>query len=117
MDVYKAVQTLSELSDQYRAKLAEGNRLLEQRTAFNKRVAAQAQQNRYQDMTFRVSRNAALEKYRSAFDLAARYAYLAGSAYDYDTNLGGNDAGSPAATLADIIRQRTIGLVSGDGTP
>src|SRR5262249_28045979 len=47
MDVFKAVQALRELSDQYRAKLAEGNRLIDQRTAFNKRVAAQAQANRY----------------------------------------------------------------------
>ena len=85
---------------------------MEERTAFNKRVAAQTQQNRYQDMTFRVSRNAALEKYRSAFDLAARYAYLAGTAYDYDTNLGWDDAGSPAEILTDIVRQRTIGLVA-----
>jgi len=115
--VFKQVQVLTQISDQYRAKLAEGQRVIEERTAFNKRVAAQTQGNRYQDMTFRVSRNAALEKYRSAFDLAARYAYLAGAAYDYDTNLGSNDAGSPSSTLADIVRERTIGLVAGDGTP
>jgi hypothetical protein len=117
MDVFKAVQALSELSDQYRAKLAEGNRLIEQRTAFNKRVAAQAQQNRYQDMTFRVARNAALEKYRSAFDLAARFTYLAATAYDYDINLALNDPGSPVDILADIVRQRTLGSLTDDGQP
>jgi hypothetical protein len=115
--VFKQIEVLRELSDQYRAKLAEGQRLLEQRTAFNKRVAAQTQQSRYQDMTFRVSRNAALEKYRSAFDLAARYAYLAASAYDYDANLSFSDAGSPVNLMSDIIRQRTIGLVGDDGNP
>jgi len=61
-----------------------------------------------------VARNAALEKYRSAFDLAARYAYLAGTAYDYDTNLGWDDAGSPARSLAAIVQQRGIGLMTSD---
>lgn len=115
--VFKQVQVLSELSDQYRSKLAEGFRLMEERTAYNQRVAAQTQKNRYQDMTFRVSRNAALEKYRSAFDLAARYTYLAGTAFDYDTNLGWDDAGSPADILTDIVRQRTIGLIGSNGQP
>ncbi len=115
--VFKQVEVMRELSDAFRAKLAEGQRLQEQRTAFNKRVAAQAQQNRYQDMTFRVSRNAALEKYRSALDLAARYSYLAASAYDYDVNLSFDDPGSPVNLMSDIIRQRTIGLVGDDGNP
>jgi hypothetical protein len=115
--IFKQLQVLSELSDQYRAKLAEGFRLMEERAAFNQRVAAQTQQNRYQDMTFRVSRNAALEKYRSAFDLAARYAYLAGTAYDYDLNLGWSDAGSPVNLLNNIVHDRTIGLVGNDGMP
>jgi hypothetical protein len=113
--VFKAVQALSELSDQYRSKLAEGNRLLDQRAAFNKRVAAQAQQNRYQDMTFRVARNAALEKYRSAFDLAARYVYLAGRTYDYDLNLAWDDPGSPVDILSDIVKQRTPGSLNNTG--
>jgi hypothetical protein len=120
MDVFKAVQVLNELSDQYRAKLAEGNRLIAQRTAFNKRVAAQAQANRYQDMTFRVSRNAALEKYRSAFDLAARYAYLTATTYDYEINVPYNDPASPVNIMSDIVKQRTIGLISqenGGGQP
>lgn len=115
--VFKQVQVLRQISDQYRTKIAEGNRLIEQRTAFNKRVAAQTQQNRYQDITFRVARNAALEKYRSAFDLAARYVYLAGTAYDYDTNLRNDDPGSPNNILTDIVRQRTIGLVDSSGQP
>jgi hypothetical protein len=63
-------------------------------------------------MTFRVARNAALEKYRSAFDLAARYTYLAASAYDYDTNLRKDDAGSPIDIRADIVRQRTLGVLN-----
>jgi hypothetical protein len=120
MDVFKQVQVLRELSDSYRAKLAEGNRLIAQRTAFNKRVAAQAQANRYQDMTFRVSRNAALEKYRSAFDLAAKYAYLTATAFDYEINVPYSDPASPVDIMSDIVKQRTIGLISqenGGGQP
>ncbi|MEI7729603.1 MAG: PA14 domain-containing protein [Verrucomicrobiota bacterium] len=110
--IFKQIQVLRDLSDQYRAKLSEGVRLMNERNDFNKKTAAMAQQNRYHDMTFRVARNAALEKYRSAFDLAARYVYLAAKAYDYDTNLDPNDAGSPIALLADIVQQRSLGLLT-----
>ncbi len=115
--VFKQVQVLSQLSDEYQAKLAEGQRLIASRTAFNKRVAADTQRSRYQDMTFRISRNAALEQYRSTFNIAARYAYLAGTAYDYDLNLAYDDPASPADLLADIVKQQTIGLVGSDGQP
>jgi len=111
--VFKQVQVMDQLSDDYRTLLAKGVQLQQARTMFNKRVAAQTQQNRYQDITFRFSRNAALEKYRSSLNLASQYAYLAASAYDYDLNLSPDDAGSPFSIMADIVRQRSIGLVSG----
>ena len=110
--VFKQVQVLNQLSDDYRTTLANGVRLQALRTAFNKRTAAQTQQNRYQDITFRFSRNAALEHYRSALDLASKYAYLAATAYDYDLNLSPDDVGSPFTIMADIVRQRSIGLVT-----
>ena len=106
--VFKEVQTLRQLSDQYRTKLDEGARLIDERAAFNKRVAAQTQRNRYQDMTFRVSRNHALQTYRDSFDLAARYAYLAATAYDYETNFSLNDPASPADAFGEIIKSRTL---------
>jgi hypothetical protein len=111
LDVFSKIQALGDLSDQYRAKLGEGVRLIEERTAYNKRVAAETQTKRYQDIAFRYSRNSALEKYRSSFDLAAYYTYLAGLAYDFDLNLSRNDPGSPVDILSDIVHQRTIGLV------
>jgi hypothetical protein len=114
--VFKQVQVLNQLSDDYRTTLTKGAQIVQERMAYNKRVAAQTQENRYADMTFRFARNAALEKYRSAFDLASRYAYLAASAYDYDLNLSLDDAGSPTEIMADIVRQRSIGLVA-DGVP
>jgi len=115
--VFKAVQVLTSAGNDYRTILANGVRLQQERSTFNKRVASQTQQNRYEDITFRFSRNQALEQYRSAFDLASRYAYLAASAYDYDLNLGPDDPGSPLQIMSDIVRQRTIGFVDGNGNP
>jgi hypothetical protein len=106
--VFKEIQALRALSDQYRSLLDEGGRLLDERSAFNKRVAAQTQKNRYQDMTFRVARNHALQTYRSSYDLAARYAYLAASAYDYETNFSLSDPASPVDAYGEIIRARTL---------
>jgi hypothetical protein len=112
--IFKEIQTLHGLSNQYRSKVAEGSRLIDERAAYNKRVAAQTQRNRYQDMTFRVARNHALQSYRSAFDLAAKYAWLAAKAYDYETNYLESDPGSPSGILADIVRARTIGHFDGE---
>ena len=112
--IFKEIEALRELSDQYRAMVDEGTRLIDERAAYNKRVAAQTQRNRYQDMTFRVSRNHALQNYRSAFDVAARYAYLAAKAYDYETNFDPASPGSPSATLIQIIRARGLGHFDGE---
>ncbi|MDD2599339.1 MAG: hypothetical protein PHO37_08955 [Kiritimatiellae bacterium] len=113
--IFKEIEALRKLSEQYRAALDEGARLVDERTAFNKRVAAATQLNRYQDMTFRVSRNHALQSYRSSFNLAARYAYLAAKAYDYETCFADSDAGSPQAAIQDIIKARSIGLLDDGG--
>jgi len=115
--IFNKEQALREASEKYRATLGKGLRLLQERQFFNQKVAAMTQQRRYQDVALRFSRNASLEKYRSAFDLASRYVYLAATAYDYDTNLGKDDAGSPIDILADIVRQRTVGILNEDGQP
>jgi hypothetical protein len=73
---------------------------------------------RYRDITFRVFRNDPLQKYQGQFDLAARYAYLAAAAYDYETNLlGGTDSQAGSGFLTDIVRQRALGDVRDDGSP
>ncbi|BCX47601.1 hypothetical protein HAHE_15090 [Haloferula helveola] len=107
--IFKEIQALRELSDRYRTLLDEGGRLVDERAAFNKRVAAQTQLERYQDMTFRVSRNHALQTYRSSFDLAARYAYLATAAYDYETNFSIDDPAAASATYGKILKARSLG--------
>ena len=111
--IFKEIEALRNLSDQYRTLLDEGARLVDERTAFNKRVAAATQLNRYQDMTFRVSRNHALQSYRSSFDLAARYVYLAAQAYDYETSLDNSHSASPRLAKKLIIKARHVGGLSG----
>lgn len=114
--VFKEIEAYRALSDRYRSLLAEGSGLIDERAAYNKRVAEMTQKNRYQDMTFRVQRNHALEQYDSMFEIAARYAYLATKAYDYETNFDPSDAGSPRDLYAEIVKARTIGYMP-DGVP
>ena len=59
-----------------------------------------------------LARNHALQTYRSSFDLAARYAYLAASAYDYETNFSLTDPASPVDAYGDIIRARSLDELS-----
>ncbi|WP_372845527.1 hypothetical protein, partial [Pontiella sp.] len=108
--IFKEIEALRSMGDEYRSLLDEGARLVDERAAFNKRVAAATQRSRYQDMTFRVARNHALRNYRAAVDLAARYAYLAARAYDYETNFADDDPGNPAELMTQIIRARGLEL-------
>jgi hypothetical protein len=114
IEIFKEIHALRELSEQYRALVNEGTRLIDERAAFNKRVAAQTQLNRYQDVTFRATRNHALQSYRGAFDLAARYAYLAARAYDYETSFDPGHPAAPTTAYRDIVRSRGLGLFDDD---
>lgn len=116
VDIFREQEALRELSEEYRSLLQAGARLIDEREAYNKRVAELTQRNRYQDMTFRVGINTALQQYHEAFNLAARYTYLAAKAYDYETNLHPDDAGSAQGILSDIVGERSIGLLY-YGTP
>ncbi len=103
------------LGDLARA-LAKGQRTLEELVNFRRNAAADVQVQRYQDMAFRIFRNDALQKYQAAFDLAARYVFLAAAAYDYETNLLGSDQNAGQAFLTDIVRERSLGQML-DGQP
>ncbi len=109
-------EVLNQSLGRYYASLAKAERLLTERAAIRARAAADIQEYRYQDMGFRVFRNDALQKYRASFDLAARYVYLAATAYDYETNLLGSDYSSGQGFLTDIVKQRALGEIS-DGIP
>lgn len=108
--IFKSLEALREVGFAYQAELARGQRLIEERQNFNFNVAAITQKNRYQDMTFRVARNSRLQKYRSAFELAARYTYLAAKAYEYETNLGDDHPGSASHLFERIISARHLGI-------
>jgi len=112
--VFGIREQLRGLLEQYRAKLQEGMRLLEERRNFNARLAAATQSNRYHDLTFRFARHESLQKYRAAFDLAARYCYMAAKAYDFETNFDHHDRGSAIPLLNQITRERSLGEVSGN---
>lgn len=116
IEVFRRQEALRAVSEKFRARLASGMRIMEEREQANKDLAGAVQENRYQDFTFRVFRNDALSKYRAAFELAARYAYLAAKAYDYETNLDPNDSASARPLLTQIVRARTLGAVD-NGEP
>jgi hypothetical protein len=104
-------EKVNQNAGRYQATLAKGLRLMEERVAFRKNTAAETQASRYQDMTFRIFRNDAIQKYRSQFDLAAQYVFLAAVAYDYETQLLGGRPGAGREFLTDIVRQRALGEV------
>ncbi|MCG6118528.1 MAG: hypothetical protein MEQ07_10125 [Aquimonas sp.] len=110
-EVFARTEAIKQLTGEYQASLAEGLRVMDSMIAYRRNGAADIQVFRYQDMAFRIFRNDALQKYRAAFDLAARYVYLAAAAYDYDTNLLGSNQRAGQEFLTRIVRERSIGQV------
>jgi hypothetical protein len=94
--------------------IAKGNRILADREVFRQRAAAIIQGYRTKDLGFRVFRNEALEQYRSLFDLASRYTYLAAKSYDYETGLLGTTKGHEV--FDKIVAARSLGDLTG-GVP
>ena len=118
VELFARAQALEQLAGDYHATLAEGLRVAEQLKVFRRDTASEVQEQRYRDMAYRIFRNDALAKYRAAFDLAARYVYLAASAYDYETNLTGGDAKAGQTFLTNVVRERSIGqMVGGEPIP
>lgn len=111
LEVYERRAAVNQSIQRYLAAVASGERVLDELVQFRRNTAANVQQYRYEDMTFRVFRNDALQKYRAQFDLAARYTYLAATAYDYETNLLGDANGSGREFLTTIVQQRGLGQV------
>ncbi|MDT8437620.1 MAG: hypothetical protein RQ729_01270 [Wenzhouxiangellaceae bacterium] len=117
-EIYARNEAIQQLVNDYHATLAEGLRAYDRLLTFRRQGAAEVQEFRFQDMAFRIFRNDALQKYRSAFEMAARYVYLAAAAYDYETNLLGSDGQAGQRFLTDIVRQRNLGqIISGEPMP
>lgn len=103
---------LQELDDawrKYRALLAEGDRIQEERRIFRQRAAAVIQGFRTRDAAFRIFRNEKLERYKTLYDLAARYTFMAAQAFDYETGLLHSDEGR--RFLARAVQSRALGVV------
>jgi hypothetical protein len=113
LELFTLQEVVRQSLGDYRTTLAGGERLLAELIAFRKATEAQMQTHRYRDMTFRVFRNDALQKYRAQLDLSSRYAYLAATAYDYETNLLGSAGDAGRQFLTDIVRERGPGEVIG----
>ena len=84
------------------------------RETMRRRAAAVINGYRTKDLTFRTFRNEALVQYRTLFDLASRYSYLAAKSYDYETGLLGTPQGQ--AVVNRIVASRSLGDLTG-GVP
>jgi hypothetical protein len=110
--VNAAIERLDQAQRDYTSLVAEGDRIQEARATFRKRSAAVTQGYRTNDYLFRAFRDEALEKYRTLFDLAAKYTYLAARAYDYETGLLDANGNSTANTFFNkIVQARSPGVV------
>ncbi|MEI6655174.1 MAG: hypothetical protein WCP45_10430 [Verrucomicrobiota bacterium] len=107
------LQALEVHKQEYITAQSEGFRLMREREGFNKILASKVQKNRYQDMIFRLARNEAMTKYQASFNNAARYAWLAARAYDYETSLDPGHPAAPGALMDRIVKERQLGLWDG----
>jgi hypothetical protein len=111
MTINQRLQELDDAQRKYRSLLAEGDRIQQERQIFRQRAAAVIQGYRTRDAAFRIFRNEKLERYKTLFDLAAQYAYMAAQAYDYETGLLHTDQGKEFINR--IVRSRALGVVQG----
>ena len=91
--------------------LVAGETLRLRRETLRQRAAAVINGYRTKDLTFRTFRNEALVQYRTLFDLAGRYSYLAAKSYDYETGLLGTPQGQ--AVINRLVASRSLGDLTG----
>ena len=91
--------------------LVAGETIRLRRETLRQRAAAVINGYRTKDLTFRTFRNEALVQYRTLFDLAGRYSYLAAKSYDYETGLLGTTQGQ--AVINRLVASRSLGDLTG----
>ncbi|MCC6233480.1 MAG: hypothetical protein IT580_12595, partial [Verrucomicrobiales bacterium] len=114
MAINAALQQLDDTQRAYRSLLAEGERIQAEREVFRQRAAAVVQGYRTRDAAFRIFRNEKLDRYKTMFDLAAQYVFMAAQAFDYDTGLLHTTEGREFINR--IVRSRALGVMA-DGEP
>jgi len=112
--INERLQQLQDARQNHAALVARGNRIQKEREIFRQRASAVVQGFRTRDAAFRIFRNEKLERYKTLFDLSARYTYLAAKAYDYETGLLHTDQGK--SFLSRIVQSRSLGVIK-DGAP
>ncbi len=113
-EIYQAVELLNDAQMQINSLQAKGIRIQEEREIFRQRGAALVQGFRTRDAAFKVFRNEKLERYKALQDMAAKYAFLAAQAYDYETGLLTTPEGKEFVER--IVNSRALGVVV-DGEP
>ncbi|MDB4438286.1 hypothetical protein N9195_01715 [bacterium] len=91
--------------------LVLGDTIRLRRETLRQRAAAVINGYRTKDLTFRTFRNEALVQYRTLFDLAGKYSYLAAKSYDYETGLLGTSQGQ--AVINRLVASRSLGDLTG----
>ena len=102
------------------AKLeAEGDELQNERERIRIQWAADLSQKRYRNMMYQILRDDELQRFSEAYELAAKYTFLAAKAYDYETGLLQSDssASSGSQFLSEVVRSRALGRFTPDGEP
>ncbi len=107
--INQALQRYDDAQRKVTALIAKGGQIQQVREVARKRAAAVIQDFSSRDAAFRLFRNEKLERYKTLFDLASRYALLAANAYDYETGLLGTDQGR--SFVSRIINSRALGIV------
>ncbi|MBI5800360.1 MAG: hypothetical protein HZA92_06480 [Verrucomicrobia bacterium] len=110
--LYKINGAIRERDDalrEYSSLVAQGDRIQEERLVFRQRAAAITQGYRTRDAAFRIFRNEKLERYKTLFDLSARYTFMAAQAYDYETGLLNTAKGKQF--ISRIVNSRALGVV------
>lgn len=114
MDINAKLQQLDDAHRRFQSLIAEGERIQYERGVNRQRTAAVIQGYRTRDAAFRIFRNEKLERYKTLFDLASQYAFMAAQAYDYETGLLGDPQGREFINR--IVRSRALGVVQ-NGEP
>jgi hypothetical protein len=113
-EINHRLQILSDAKGDLLALMKAGNALQKEREIFRQRASAVIQGFRTRDAAFRIFRNEKLERYKTLYDLTARYTYLAAKAYDYETGLLHTDKGK--SFFSRIVQSRSLGVMQ-DGIP
>ncbi|WOO43594.1 hypothetical protein [Rubellicoccus peritrichatus] len=112
-EIFNNIEALRSAQQEYLAAEAEGNGHWGDRIGWNRKLAEATQKFKTQDMAFRIERNAVLQQYREAFEVAQRYIYLAAKAYDYETSLDPSDPAYIGPILDEILSTSFLGMISG----